>query len=349
MKERIERCIAKISLENLDGLLISSSINITYLTGFREAEGYLLVSRNAQPVYFTNFLYKYEAKKLNNCEVRISTGDIFKLIAETTQKLALKKIGFEAKNLPFLEYRKIKDFLSKYNIDFLKTIDIIESLRKIKTPQEIACIRKSIAITLQALQFTQEIASEKFTEKGLSIEIEKFLRLKGDNQIAFPIIVASGKNSAFAHHICSQAKLNHKFFLIDLGAKYYGYCADLTRVFFWGKMPFLFRKIYDIVLKAKDLGIKSIKDGVAAKKVDLAAREYIEKSGFAKYFGHGLGHGVGLAVHEAPFINSKNEEILKEGMVITVEPAIYLNGKFGVRLEDMVLVKSNKGEILSRD
>jgi Xaa-Pro aminopeptidase len=341
-------CIAKISLENLDALLISSPVNITYLTGFREAEGYLLVSRGMRPLYFTNFLYRYEAEKLPDCDICINTaGDIFKLIAEMTRKLALKRLGFEAKHIPFLEYRKIKHFLSKYNIDFVKTADLVEGLRKIKTPQEIIYIRESISITLQALRFAQEIASAHITEKELSIEVEKFLRLKGDNQTAFPTIVASGKNSAFAHHICGQAKLNRNFFLIDLGARHYGYCADLTRVFFWGKMSTLFKKIYDIVQKAKDLSIKNIRDGTPAKKVDLSARKYIEKKGFAKYFGHGLGHGVGLAVHEAPFLNSKNEEILKEGMVITVEPAIYLNGKFGIRLEDMVLVKQNKGEILS--
>jgi len=185
------------------------------------------------------------------------------------------------------------------------------------------------------------------SEKDLRIEIERFLRLKGDIDLAFPTIVASGKNTAFPHHQSSNKKLSNEILLIDLGSKYYGYCADLTRLFFWGKIPILLRKIYDTVRKAQEIGIKKIKDGVKASAVDKAAREIIDKKGWSKYFGHGLGHGVGLCVHEPPMIGPNCNRILKEGMVVTIEPAIYLSNKFGVRLEDMVLVRKKKGEILS--
>ena len=121
----------------------------------------------------------------------------------------------------------------------------------------------------------------------------------------------------------------------------------MTRVFFWGKMPPFFRSIYELVKKAQDYSIKKIKDGASACQVDRAAREYIEKKGYGRHFGHGVGHGIGLSVHERPFLSPKNETILKEGMVVTIEPAVYIPGKFGIRIEDMVLVKTRKGEVLS--
>ena len=214
-----------------------------------------------------------------------------------------------------------------------------------KSLSEIASLRKSASISKQAFEFAGEIYEAAMTEKDLGIEVERFLRLKGDNQLAFSPIVACGANSAFPHHQPGHDKIGRKSFLIDLGSKYCGYCADLTRVYFEGKMSLLFRKIYDVVRKAQELGIRKIRDGASAFEVDKAARSYIEKCGWGKYFGHGLGHGVGLAVHEPPFLSSKSREILKENMVVTVEPAVYLPGKFGVRVEDMVLVRHRKGEV----
>ncbi|MDP2922749.1 MAG: Xaa-Pro peptidase family protein [Candidatus Omnitrophota bacterium] len=346
MENRIKKCIAKLKTKNLDAILLSNPTNITYLNGFREAEGYLLINPDTQPTYFTNFLYKYEAQKLSYCRVLTSGGNIFKLVEDEIRRLHLKNIGFEAKHLPFLEYAKFSDDLAAEGINFIKTIDFIENLRIIKSHSEVSLIKKAARITQEALTFIGEIHEKTMREKELSLEVEKFLKLKGDSQVAFPTIVASGRNSAFPHHLSGEAKLNKKFFLIDLGAKNYGYCADLTRVFFWGKMPPLFKKIYSIVHRAQELSIKKIKDGVKAKEVDLAARKFLDKKGLVKYFGHGVGHGIGLSVHEPPFLNCKNDEILKDGMVVTVEPAVYINGNFGIRIEDMVLVGNNKGEVL---
>jgi len=217
----------------------------------------------------------------------------------------------------------------------------------VKDKSELTCIKKSIQISNEAFEFAEEIFNQEMSEKDLSIEIEKFLRLKGDNLIAFPAIVASGKNTVFPHHQSGDKKLSNEFFLIDLGSKYYGYCADLTRVFFGSKMPLLLRKIYDTVRKAQQESIKKIRDGAKASEIDKIAREIVDKKGWSKYFGHGLGHGVGLCVHEPPMLGPNCNEILKEGMVITVEPAIYFENKFGIRLEEMVLVKQRKGEVLS--
>ncbi len=291
------------------------------------------------------------AKKMGQFRLIVSNinENIFCLVTKEIKKLKLKKVAFEAKNIPFLEYKTLNEELSKEKIDFLATKDLIKEMRMVKEKKEIALIKKSIEISKEGFEFIREIFDEEMSEKDLSIEIEKFLRLKGDNKCAFDAIVASGENTAYPHHLSGDFKLDKKIFLIDLGSKYYEYCADLTRMFFWDKMPLLFKKVYDTIRKAQSLSIKKIKEGITASEVDKTAREYIEKKGWGKYFGHGLGHGVGLLVHEPPYLVPNNDQVLKEGMVITIEPAIYIENRFGIRIEDMVLVKQNKGEVLSGD
>lgn len=349
MKRRIKSCTKKLRELNLDSLLIVDPINIAYLTGFSATDGYLLLTQDEGLIYFTNFLHKEAARKITGWEIITSSNkhNIFTLIAKKIKKLNLKRLGFEAKKLPVLEHKAINTYLLAWRINFIATKDLVERIRMIKDKSELACIKKSIQISTEAFEFAGEIFNREMSEKDLSIEIEKFLRLKGDNQIAFPTIVASGQNTVFPHHQSGDKKVSNEFFLIDLGSKYYGYCADLTRVFFWSKMPLLLRKIYDTVRKAQQESIKKIRDGVKASKIDKIAREIIDKKGWGKYFGHGLGHGVGLCVHELPMLGPNCTEVLKEGMVITVEPAIYFKNKFGIRLEEMVLVKEKKGEVLS--
>ena len=347
MANNLSACVKEIKKEGLDGLLISNPVNIAYLTNFKNAEGYLLITAGERLVYFTSPLYAQEAKAVKSWQAVISSVNIFDDIKEISAKLKLKSVGFESKHLPFLEHKKLKDLFASCDIYLIETTDLIQSLRAIKKSWEISLIRKSTAASLEAFDFIGQIYDPRKREKDLQIEIERFLRLKADNEIAFSPIVAGGKNSCFPHHRSSSDKLNRKMCLIDLGSKHYGYCADLTRVFFWGKMHPYFKRIYNIVLKAKSLSIKKIKDGVRACDVDKAARDFIEKHGYGKCFTHGVGHGIGLSVHEPPFLNRFNTQRLKEGMVVTIEPAVYLNGKFGIRIEDMVLVRKNKAEILS--
>ncbi|MFA5337343.1 MAG: Xaa-Pro peptidase family protein [Candidatus Omnitrophota bacterium] len=348
MKSRIKKCVAQLKTLGLDAIVLSNPVNVSYLSEFRDADGYLLVTREMELVYFTNFIYEYEAQALDIWKVVIAKGNIFKQLSEAIKSRNLRRVGFEAKNIPYLEYSKIKQYLSGCRVELSETIDFIERIRVVKEPQEIALIRKAIEISRDAFDFSAEIRDRTMTEKQLNIEIEKFLRTRGSNSIAFPAIVASGANSAIPHHLPGEDKtLTENFFLIDLGAKYYDYCADLTRVFTWGKITPFFKRIYDIVRKAQDLSIKKIRDGVKAKEVDSAARSFIEKKGYGKFFGHGTGHGVGREVHEIPFIGPRSEEVLRQGMVVAIEPAIYLKGKFGIRIEDMILVGKDKGEVLS--
>ena len=342
----IKRLISVLSKEHLDGILISNPTNTIYLTGVDYCEGYLLVTRRDGVFFFSSPLYQYDAHRYKNWKVILTPNNTFLTIAKKIKALGLKRVGFEAKYLPLLEYRKINQYLMAKHISFETTIDLTEKLRMVKDSKEITAIKQAHAITKETLKYASEIRSDAMSEKGLSIEIQRFMKLKGDARLAFDPIVASGKNSASPHHIAGSSKLSQNLVLIDLGARSCGYCADLTRVLFWGKMPVLFRKIYDIVKKAQDLSIKKIKDGVTASSVDKTARSFIEKKGYAKYFIHGTGHGLGLKVHEPPYINATDETILKEGMVITIEPGIYVNNKFGIRIEDMVLVTKKGAQVL---
>jgi len=351
VKSRVKNCYRLIAKDGCDSLLVSNPLNITYLTGLEEVIGHLLITDQDKPILFTNFLYQAAARKLKSYELVITSlgKNSLLAIAKRAKELGIKRFGFEAENLEVSEYQKLKTALGNQEIKPVATSNLVETLRAVKEPGEIKRIKKSIQISKQTFQFAQEIFDPAMTEKELTIEIERFMRLKGDNQVAFKTIVASAKNTVFPHHVSDQTKIGNRFFLIDLGSKYYGYCADLTRVFFWGKMPLTFNKIYDTVRKSQAQAIAKVKDGVRACDVDKAAREVVERRGWGKYFGHNLGHGIGLAVHEEPRIGPKNTNRLKEGMVITIEPGIYYQNRFGLRWEDMVLVTKAKAEVLSED
>ncbi|MDD3296642.1 MAG: Xaa-Pro peptidase family protein [Candidatus Omnitrophica bacterium] len=345
---RFKSFLQALTRAKCDGLLITNPLNIAYLTGFTKSQGYLIITREGRKIYFTNPIYKDIAKSFKGWEVIVKNpgSNILGLVAKIIKRMRFTNLGFEEKNISYANYRFLREAFSQTNIELKATGNLVEILRMVKTPKELRFIRKSAQITKEALCFIEETFHPALREKDLSLNIDRFLRQKGDNETAFSTIVAAGSNTAFAHHIPTELKIGSNFFLTDLGSKYYGYCADLTRVFFWGKMPLLFKKIYATVQKAQELSLKKIKEGVKASDIDKAARNFIERKGWGKNFTHGLGHGVGLEVHELPSLSPKSDIILKKGMVVTVEPAIYIKGKFGVRLEKMVLVKENSQEVL---
>ena len=347
-KNRLEILLKKLKDFKLDAFLLSNPVNINYLTYFdKETDGYLFVTPS-KLIYFTFFVFWEEAKTNSLWQAKlVENKNIFEEVAKEAKKLKIKRVGFEAKFLRFAEYEKLKEELAKKDIEFIETFDLVEEARMIKEKQEINFIKKATSITLEAFAFLKEIIQEGVSEKFLAREAEKFLKIKGDIKIAFPSIVAFGKNTSFPHHLPGEKKLEKEdIVLADLGAKYKGYCADLTRIIFWDKMPHHLKKIYDLVKKAKEESIRKIKPGKKAKEIDKVAREIIEKKGWGKFFGHGLGHGVGLEVHEKPFISPKSEDIIKENMVFTIEPAIYFPHKFGIRLESIVKVNSQGAEII---
>ncbi|MFA5145217.1 MAG: Xaa-Pro peptidase family protein [Candidatus Omnitrophota bacterium] len=348
MNSRLKNIYTKLEQQRLDGLIVSLPVNITYLTKYQSRDSYFLVSRKKN-TYFTDSRYIEEAKLAlkGAASLRKVNGSVFKLIARDCLDKRLGRVAFEERYLPFAEYKKIKEYLGKKTL-LVPAHGLIEELRQVKEPEELEKIRKAIAITDKALLFIKGFIAPGKKEIEVAGEAERFIRYQGASEASFDIIVASGPNSSFPHHIPSERKIrNNEPVLVDIGVEYQGYKSDLTRVFFLGKINVLAKEIYDIVLEAGARAIRKIKPGEKMSSVDRAGRQYIGQKGFGGFFGHSLGHGVGLEVHEAPHISKDNEDRLKQGMVFTVEPAVYLPGKFGIRIEDMVLTTNDGCEVLS--
>lgn len=348
MNSRLKSVYPKLKQRGLDALLVSLPANISYLTESLSRDSYLLVSEK-ENIYFTDSRYVEEAKGFlkDNAQLKECNGSVFKHIASAVIDLGLKKLGIEERYLPFAEFTKIKEY-AKRGFDLIPTHNIIEDRRQVKDVGEIVKIRKATQITALALEHIQKFLVPGIKEIEIVAEVERFIRYHGASASAFSIIVASGHNSSQPHHLSGTRKLqNHEPVLIDLGVDYQGYKSDLTRVFFLGKIKVLLRKVYDIVLKAQEKAIKRIRPGAEMAEIDRVAREYIASKGYAKHFTHNLGHGFGLQVHEDPRISRNEASSLKPGMTFTVEPGIYLPNKFGIRIEDMILVKRKGCEVFS--
>jgi Xaa-Pro aminopeptidase len=348
MSSRLEKIYAQLKQEKLEGLLLNSPANISYLADYPSRDSYLVISGQGN-IYITDSRYTEEAKvNLGGLAViQKIDGSLFKTIALACRKLGLKRIGFEERYLAFAEYQKIKSYLHKDEA-LIPTHSLVERLRQVKDQEELKKIRQAVKITLKAFEFIRDFLKPGIREIEVAAELERFIRYNGAGTSAFEIIVASGPNAAYPHHITSPKKLrNGEPVLIDMGVDYAGYKSDLTRTFFLGKITPLARKVYDTVRLAQEKALRLIKPGARVNSIDKAARRYITQKGYGRYFGHNLGHGVGLEVHEAPSISAKENNTLESGMVFTVEPGIYLPSKLGVRSEDMVLVTQKGMEVLS--
>ncbi|MFH0738676.1 MAG: Xaa-Pro peptidase family protein [Candidatus Omnitrophota bacterium] len=348
MDLRLRNIYASLRKAGLDGLILSHPENITYLSRYRSRDSYLLISRK-QNIYFTDSRYTEEAKNnLKAFSIQEIHGPAFGAITQAALSLGLRNIGFEERYLAFDQYKKLKESLEE-KARLAPTYGLIEEYRQIKNSEELEKIKKATQITVEALRFASSlIKTNGIREAEVAGELERFIRYNGGHTSAFDIIVASGANSSFPHHLTSHKRVQEgEPVLIDIGVDYAGYKSDLTRVLFSDRISSTFRKVYSIVRKAQDRAIREVKPGVFINKIDAAARQYIASKGYGGFFSHSLGHGIGLEVHEEPRIAEKEKNKLKTGMVFTVEPAIYLPGKFGIRIEDMVLVTRKGCEVIS--
>ena len=348
MSSRLNNVYSQLRQRRLDGLLVCLPANISYLAEFLSRDAYLLVSEK-ENIYFTDSRYTEEAKSFlkNKIKLKECNGSVFKWIAEASISLGLKRLGFEERYLPFAEFTKIREHL-KGHLELIPTHSIVEDKRQIKDAGEIEKLKQATKVTALVLEHIKKFLVSGVKEIEVAAEFERFIRYQGCSASAFDIIVASGPNSSQPHHLSGQRRLrDNESVLIDLGVDYQGYKSDLTRVLFLGKMKVLVRKVYDIVSKAQELAIKRVRPGAEMAAIDKVAREYIASKGYARYFIHNLGHGLGLEVHEDPRISGNEASALKPGMVFTIEPGIYLPGKFGIRIEDMILVTNKGCEVLS--
>jgi Xaa-Pro aminopeptidase len=346
--DRLTQLKALPSSLKIDGLLLNNEANVSYAAGFRTPDTYAFITRH-DIALITDFRYVADFQRHAPSGMRIieHKKSLFHTIALCARESRLKTLGFESRHLAFAECEILHKLLGK-KISFVPVKNSCEALREIKTSEELALIRKAVDITLDAYSFIESKLTPGTTELEIAAEIERFIRIKGARAGAFDIIVASGPNASYPHATVSRRRIQKgEPVIIDMGVDYKGYKSDLTRTFFLGKMPPIVRKAADTVRQAQEKAIQTIKPGVPLNKIDRAARHFIGSEGFGKYFGHALGHGIGLEVHEAPSVNKTNRQSTQEGMVFTVEPGIYISGEFGIRMEEMILVTNRGVEVIS--
>jgi len=345
--------------QGLEALLISSPDNRRYLSGFtarddvpNESCGSLLVTRNAA-LLFTDFRYlewaRAEAKEFDILVYQAGLGAV---LAEQLGVNQVTRLGFETFSLTFGQYQRLTQAASQadLSVEWVPTEGLVDSLREVKTAEEVAAVRLALAATERVLTEVADLLIPGLSERQVAWEIERRLREEGAEGLAFCPIVAAGANSARPHHTPGDYLLQEQEpIIIDMGARIAGYCADLTRTVILGEPTERFREIYSIVRRAQARAEAGLQAGMESLAGDALARDIIVQAGFGEAFGHSLGHGVGLAVHEAPSLSPVKERgtVLKAGSIVTVEPGIYLSGWGGVRLEDMALIEAGRAEVLN--
>ncbi len=343
-----------------DALLVAGPENRRYLSGFTarddsltESCGLLLFTRE-KAFLLTDFRYQEWARQeAPDLEVLVYTQSLGATLAGVLQDQEVRSLGFEATYLSYRQYQRLNQAVGEtgLQVDWQPLEGTVEGLRQTKTPAEVAAMRRALALTEEVLgEVVQDLTPGK-TEAQVAWEIERRLREKGAEGLAFPPIVAGGPNSARPHHQPGDYRLQTgEPIIIDLGARVAGYCADLTRTFILGAADEQFRKIYHLVRQAQERAEKELRAGMDSQAADALGREVIAAAGYGEAFGHSLGHGLGLAVHEAPSLSPHKDRAttLRAGNVFTVEPGIYLTGWGGVRLEDMVLLHEDRAEVLTK-
>ena len=332
--------------KKLDAIFISNPANVSYLSGFKGGDSFLLIAKDKGALFITDSRYLQQAEKeIRGFEILCLKQPIINKIPQVIKKSRLKRVGFESAHL---SYKYVKMLNAKTAQRLIPIDGVVEKFRIIKNKAEIKIIKKSAKIAKKALKKTISHIKAGMNELEVAGYLEWRMRKEGAEKIAFPLIVASGANSAMPHAVLSKRRIKKQEpIVIDCGCVFEGYNSDLTRTIFLGRISAQLRSIYNTVKEAQEKAISLIRPGVKISAIDKAARDYIRKKGLGKYFGHTTGHGIGREIHEAPAISGKNPKVLKKGMVFTVEPGVYIPGLGGVRIEDMVLVTNKSCEVLT--
>jgi Xaa-Pro aminopeptidase len=335
----------KLSSLGIDGILITDLTNVRYLAGFTGSSGFLIITRR-HTILVTDFRYQEQARyETRGCKIRIERTERSKEIKEICDLYGIRKLGFEDHNITYGFYKK----LLKKRIKLKPLHNIVESLRIVKSPQEIALIKTAIKRAESAYRKLQPFIKAGTTERKLALKLEELLKKEGCKMLPFEVIVASGSMSALPHARPSNKTLKKGDLVVfDWGGECEGYCSDMTRtVLLKGKNISKQKELYYNVLEAQERAIKTVRAGIKASMIDSAARNYIKQKGYGDCFGHGTGHGVGLAVHEKPVVSWRKRDMIEKNMVFTIEPGIYVPDFGGVRIEDMVVVKKDRAEVLT--
>lgn len=344
-QKRLGQLRGRMREEKLDAFLVTKDVNMAYLCGFRGGEGCLVVTEEDEAL-FVDFRYYEEAQEETGIRCILLEQDLVDPVGDYVRGKQVRRLGFEASHLTYkgaLRFRKSVRPVSLAGKDRL-----IEGIRKVKDADEVGRIREACRVVRESVDETlAKIEVGRTTEKETAWWIEEAMRRKGADGASFEIIVASGRKSSMPHAKSARAPVSEGILLIDAGASLDGYCSDLTRTCFLGRMSAQYQKIRGIVMDARDAALEKVRPGARIGDVDRAARERMDAEGYGQHFGHALGHGVGLEVHEDPTVNGRNRDFLEEGMVFTVEPGIYIEGWGGIRHEDVVAVTTDGYDILT--
>ena len=331
-------------LDGVDAVLVTSQNNRQYFTGFKGTFGFLVLTRE-QAVYITDSRYyemATEKMKPQGIKVELIGGGLtaYQKSDELLKASGAKTVGFEDTEITVAEYEALKAKLPGY--EFVPVGEQILKIRQTKTPVELEYITKAQAVTDKAFSEILKFIKKDVTERDIATELEYYLKKNGGDGLAFDTIIASGTNSSKPHaHPTDKKIAAGDPITMDFAATFNGYCADMTRTVFCGESAKEMSDIYGIVLKAQLNVLNNVKAGMTGKEVDALAREVITANGFKENFQHGLGHSVGLDIHEKPTMNPTSEEVLHENQLITVEPGIYVPGLGGVRIEDLIIIKND--------
>jgi Xaa-Pro aminopeptidase len=356
MNQRLEKLRGRMAEQGLDAVLISQPQNRRYLSGFTGSFAYLLITAS-DAVIATDFrYYEQSAQQAPDFRLYQATGPMegwLPGLLTAAGNLGGKRLGFESADLTFLLYRTLLKGATGLSVGqrpkLVATSDLVEALRAVKEPEELADIQAAVDLSDAALEDVAQRIEPGWTEKQAAWEIEKYMREHGGEAVSFDTIVAGGPWSAMPHaHPRDRALERGEMVVIDMGVRLDGYCSDLTRTIFLGEPDDRFKKVYDIVLGAQLTAEELVQAGMTGEEAHNLAHRVIEEAGYADNFGHGLGHGVGLAVHESPRLARTSKDVLADGMVATIEPGIYITGWGGVRIEDMVVLENGRARVMTR-
>ena len=345
MNEKL-RCLRnKIKMMDLEGMIVSNPVNIKYLTNIG-AEGTLILGRK-ENYFITDGRYIEDVNSTLSINDGIIPMDIKNISKEDFQNFFLfcENVGFEEN---YITYATYKEYMYKYRINnFVETENIIEKQRAIKDEEEISNISKACMITDKCFEHLTQFIKKGMTEKEIAKEVERFFKTNGAEGLAFDTIVASGTNSSKPHAVPTYRKIQSgDVITIDMGCRYKGYCSDMTRTVFVDYVDEEVKKVYDLVLKNQNQTIGEMREGMSCKNIAKMVVNDFQLNDYTLI--HAVGHGVGLDINEIPTVGTKTEVVLKSNMVITDEPGIYIPGKFGVRIEDTVVVGKSTGVALTK-
>jgi Xaa-Pro aminopeptidase len=345
-KGRQKRLRSKMENGGVDALLVTHLPNVRYLCGFTGSAGILVITQRSA-VFFTDGRYELQAsREVQNARVTIAKGPT--LIAAAKIAARSKSIGIEAEHLSVASRKIIAGILSK-GLRLKDTCGFVELLRMIKEPEEVSLIRQAVDFGSDLLPVAIAALKPGARETEVAAEIEYAARKRGAEGMSFETIIAAGQRSALPHGVASSATIpSNGYVVMDFGVILHGYCSDMTRTVHLGVASREERSLYQAVFSAQQAGIEACRPGITLAEVDAAARSELKRSNLDRYFAHSTGHGLGLEIHEPPRLARGQDEVLQPGMVVTIEPGIYLAGQCGIRIEDVVVMTEQGHEVLTR-